>query len=55
MEGKLDALVDSQRHTKAAMAALDDRTTKLERWQSRLIGGAAAVGFLFAVVLKLVG
>lgn len=52
IEGKLDLLIP-------ALAANEDRTTKLssrvskiEKWQSKMLGGAIVAGFLFGLVMR---
>jgi hypothetical protein len=50
IEEKLDSLA---RVTEPRLNNHSDRLGKLERWQSRLIGGAAVASFVFGVLLTL--
>lgn len=52
IEEKLDGLVLSHGETKTSLLLLDGRTTKLERWQSRILGGAVTAGFILGLVAR---
>ena len=52
MEGKVDMILLGQAAHGAALEDVSQRTTKLERWQAKLIGAAAVVGFLFGVGIQ---
>ena len=52
LDGKMDMVLKSLDEGKGVMVTLEARTAKLERWQARLMGGAAAVGFVAGVIAK---
>lgn len=53
LEGKMDSVIESLKEGREVMEALDSRTAKLERWQSRVMGGAAVAGFVAGIVARL--
>lgn len=54
LDGKMDMVLKSLDEGKVVMVTLEARTAKLERWQSRLMGGAAVAGFVAGIVARLV-
>jgi len=50
IEEKLDNLV---KQTEPRLNNHSERIGKLERWQARLLGGAAVAGFVFGVALTI--
>ena len=54
IEAKLTGLVDSHVEIKVALTRLDTRTSSLERWQSRIVGGAAVAGFVFGMAVQFI-
>ena len=52
VEGKLDMVLLGQAAHGAALEEVSKRTSKLERWQSKILGAAAVMGFLGSLVLQ---
>lgn len=53
LNGVRASLEDSRTEVRSTLTTHNARIAGLERWQSRLVGGAAVVGFLFGAILKL--
>lgn len=54
LEAKVDVLLEHHAHSLTTQAEIDQRVTKLERWQAGLVGGGAVMGFLIALVARIV-
>lgn len=52
LEGKMDSVLESLREGREVMETLESRTAVLERWQSRVLGGALVAGFVSGIVAK---
>lgn len=55
LEGKMDAVLKGQEQLHEGLALVTARTTKLERWQSWVIGVSATVGAGAALAMRLLG
>jgi hypothetical protein len=54
LEGKVDSIIKSLEDGSEIMARLESRTAVLERWQSRIMGGAVVAGFVAGFIAKLI-
>jgi hypothetical protein len=52
IEGKLDLLLPSVAAQEERLVVMAGRVSKLEKWQSKILGGAVVAGFLLGLVLR---
>ena len=52
IEGKLDLLIPATEVTNARVSAVSARVSKLEKWQSKVLGGAVVAGFLLGLTMR---
>jgi hypothetical protein len=52
IEGKLDLLIPATEVTNARVSAVSARVSKLEKWQSKVLGGAVVAGFLLGLIMR---
>jgi hypothetical protein len=52
IEGKLDLLLPSVAAQEERLVVMSGRVSKLEKWQSKILGGAVVAGFLLGLVLR---
>jgi hypothetical protein len=52
IEGKLDLLIPALEANETRAVSLTGRVSKLEKFQSKLLGGAVVAGFVFGLVMR---
>jgi hypothetical protein len=52
IEGKLDLLLPSVAAQEERLTVMVGRVSKLEKWQSKILGGAVVAGFLLGIVMR---
>jgi hypothetical protein len=52
IEGKLDLLLPSVAAQEERLVVMAGRVSKLEKWQSKILGGAVVAGFLLGLALR---
>ena len=52
IEGKLDLLIPATEVTNARVSAVSARVSKLEKWQSKVLGGSVVAGFLLGLIMR---
>jgi hypothetical protein len=52
IEGKLDLLLPSVAAQEERLVVMAGRVSKLEKWQSKILGGAVVAGFLLGLVMR---
>jgi hypothetical protein len=52
IEGKLDLLIPALGVQETRLTSMSGRVSKLEKWQSKVLGGAVAAGFLLGLVMR---
>lgn len=52
IEGKLDLLIPAVNANEERTMKLSSRVSKLEKWQSKLLGGAIVAGFALGLIMR---
>jgi hypothetical protein len=52
IEGKLDLLLPAVEAQEQRLTYVAGRVSKLEKWQSKILGGAVVAGFLLGIVMR---
>jgi len=52
LDGKVDMILAGQTVQRQTLEAHDGRIGTLEKWQARVLGGAAVAGFVSGILVK---
>jgi hypothetical protein len=52
IEGKLDLLLPAMAAQETRLSFVTERVSKIEKWQSKVLGGAVVAGFILGLALR---